>query len=131
MCGAIKSGALVEQVPRFGDWRFKVFARVRAPPLRPTGKEARMATAEDDFMVAVLEKIAASLGAVSPPRAEEPTVYMTLPEVVRYTGLSREVIETWAMDRRNPPPGFRSGRNWKFYRPELDAWLKSHHGQIV
>lgn len=90
-----------------------------------------MATADAASMESVLDRVAIALEAISSPAVEEQPVYMTLPEVVRYTGLSREVIETWAMDRRNPPPGFRSGRNWKFYRPELDAWLKSHHGQIV
>ncbi len=82
-------------------------------------------------MELLIERVAVALEGMTAPRAEEPPLYMTLPEVTRYTGLSREVIEKWAMDRRNPPPGFRSGRAWKFYRPELDEWLRSHHGQTV
>ena len=49
--------------------------------------------------------------------------WISLNEISTYLGVSRETIYKW-IEKRDMP-GCRIGRNWKFKKSEVDAWIHS------
>lgn len=52
---------------------------------------------------------------------------MTLQEVAEYLRLSEDVV--YQMVRAGEIPGFKIGKQWRFRRSEIDAWLESKRAQ--
>ncbi|MCA9137747.1 MAG: helix-turn-helix domain-containing protein [Planctomycetales bacterium] len=48
---------------------------------------------------------------------------MTLQEVAEYLRLSEDVV--YPLARKGELPGFKIGKQWRFRRSEIDAWLES------
>lgn len=54
----------------------------------------------------------------------EVSVWMTLDEIAEYLKVSRETI--YKMAQKGHIPGSKLGNQWRFNRPLIDEWLKSH-----
>ena len=57
-----------------------------------------------------------------PPTPNDDSL-MTLQEVAEYLRLSEDVI--YPLARSGELPGFKIGKQWRFRRSEIDAWLES------
>ena len=49
--------------------------------------------------------------------------WLSLKEIAEYLGARRETIYKWIENKGMP--GHQIGRNWKFKKEEVDAWIKS------
>lgn len=51
--------------------------------------------------------------------------WVSLEDIAKYIGVSKDTIRTWAKRDKNPIPHIRAVKQFKFKFSEVDEWLKS------
>jgi excisionase family DNA binding protein len=59
----------------------------------------------------------------SPPTAPLPERWLSVDELAAYLGIKRDTVYKWIT--RRCMPAHKVGRLWKFWREEVDDWVKS------
>lgn len=55
--------------------------------------------------------------------------WIGIDEAAEYLGVNKDTIRNW-IKKENGIPANKIGRQWKFKRSELDAWVKSGSSAI-
>ena len=61
--------------------------------------------------------------------AEFEDKWVNLEEAANYLGVNKDTIRNW-IRKGNGIPAHKIGKQWKFKRSELDAWVKSGKSAI-
>lgn len=56
--------------------------------------------------------------------------WIGIDEAAEYLGVNKDTIRNW-IKKENGIPANKIGRQWKFKRSELDAWVKSGSSAIL
>ena len=56
--------------------------------------------------------------------------WIGIEEAADYLGVNKDTIRNW-IKKENGIPANKIGRQWKFKRSELDAWIKSGGSAIL
>lgn len=56
--------------------------------------------------------------------------WIGIDEAAEYLGVNKDTIRNW-IKKENGIPANKIGRQWKFKRFELDAWIKSGSSAIL
>lgn len=56
--------------------------------------------------------------------------WIGIDEAAEYLGVNKDTIRNW-IKKENGIPANKIGRQWKFKRAELDAWVKSGSSAIL
>ena len=56
--------------------------------------------------------------------------WISIEEAADYLGVNKDTIRNWIKKKNSEIPACKIGKQWKFKRSELDAWVKSGKSSI-
>nr|DAG14634.1 MAG TPA: helix-turn-helix domain protein [Caudoviricetes sp.] len=56
--------------------------------------------------------------------------WISIEEAADYLGVNKDTIRNWIKKEDSEIPACKIGKQWKFKRSELDAWVKSGKSSI-
>lgn len=56
--------------------------------------------------------------------------WISIDEASEYLGVNKDTIRNWIKNEDSEIPANKVGKQWKFKRSELDAWIKSGKSAI-
>lgn len=56
--------------------------------------------------------------------------WISMDEASEYLGVNKDTIRNWIKNEDSEIPANKVGKQWKFKRSELDAWIKSGKSAI-
>ena len=56
--------------------------------------------------------------------------WISIDEAAEYLGVNKDTLRNWIKNEEIQIPANKVGKQWKFKRSELDAWIKSGKSAI-
>lgn len=56
--------------------------------------------------------------------------WISIDEAAEYLGVNKDTLRNWIKKEESQIPANKVGKQWKFKRSELDAWIKSGKSAI-
>ena len=56
--------------------------------------------------------------------------WISIDEAAEYLGVNKDTLRNWIKNEESQIPANKVGKQWKFKRSELDAWIKSGKSAI-